>query len=312
MDEIRVTELRARLGYTRADLLILLGKLDVSEDRAGELPPFPLPADYKSRKRIYEFTNSASMYAPLFAWCRSHEITSGHDGKTTAELYADDPAAKGRHWKLANAQEQLYNAIRANEAFIASETPHTMTQANAEKEVFRSVLADLGKTVTSGQWGETPPPDVLGIIPRDPLADVAAKLADHDARTREQGATINDVRNRLPPVLAKAEEAERGEVNTVRAFLRAMTEWDLTERQKRIFALRYKGMTVKAIGKEVKLKERQVYNALAEIKAVFLKKTGAYPIPSGESATREKVAEGADWAGDVTRPDDRDDGDRDE
>ncbi|MDQ0287984.1 hypothetical protein [Oligosphaera ethanolica] len=179
----RASELRAGLGYTRADLLILLDVLGLPEDRAGKLPLFPLPADYKSRKRIYEFTNSASMYAPLFAWCRSHEITAGHDGKRTTELYADDAAAKGRHWKLANAQEQLYNAIRANEAFIASETPQNMTLANSEKSVFYELLADLGKTVTSGQWGETPPPDVLGIIPRDPLADVAAKLADHDART---------------------------------------------------------------------------------------------------------------------------------
>lgn len=185
------------------------------------------------------------------------------------------------------------------------------TGADSVKPAALTIMADVL------QDPETPP-RLLGELKAK--TDLAAKLdkqraalADLATQTsaehREQGATLADTRDRLPPVLAKAAEVDRHETNLARTFQKATAEWGLTERQKRILALHVQDKTAKAIGqdKEVRLKERQVRYELATINAVFLQKTGQ-SLSSRKRATREEVAEGAPWTGNVTQPDTLDDG----
>jgi len=156
--------LRSDLGYTEADLAELKNVV-CNGDQAADLPPFPRPADYADRRAIYQFLQAHGKYAPLFAWCRSKEITQGFSGMRTSELYADDPAAKVRHWQLANTQEQLYNAILANEAFATKGTPAALRLANAEKAEFYKLLESLSTDVKAGEWGAVPPSEIVQVMP---------------------------------------------------------------------------------------------------------------------------------------------------
>ena len=164
MTKTKAKTLRSDLGYTDADLAELKNVV-CNGDQAADLPPFPRPADYTARRAIYQFLQTHGKYAPMFAWCRSKEITQGFSGVRTSELYADDPAAKVRHWKLANTQEQFYNAILANESFIARETPAALRRVNAEKAEFYKLLESLSTTIRGGEWGAVPPSEIVQVMP---------------------------------------------------------------------------------------------------------------------------------------------------
>ena len=174
MTMTKASTLRSNLGYTDADLAELKNVV-CNGDQAADLPPFPRPADYTARRAIYQFLQTRGKYAPLFAWCRNQEITQGFSGMRTSELYADDPAAKVRHWKLANIQEQLYNAILANEAFATKGTPAALRLANAEKAEFYKLLKSLSTTIRGGEWGAVPPSEVAGLMPPDRIDELNAK-----------------------------------------------------------------------------------------------------------------------------------------
>ena len=177
MNDQRDEELRQSLGYTQNDLRDLVMETWGEGMTLAELPPFPKKEEPERRKRLYEFLRKVGKYAAIFAWCRSHEITKGFDGLRTSELYKDDPQAKCRHWLLANTQEQFYEVMRANEAFIANQSPQTMRQMNEEKKVFFIKLGELCESIANGDWGEQPPSGLLVRTARQLGLDVDRLLA---------------------------------------------------------------------------------------------------------------------------------------
>ena len=138
-------------------------------------------------------------------------------------------------------------------------------------------------------------------------------LAEHDAKMasgqQEHQTAINEVAQRLPQVLALADEAERKVGDAARAFRKAMNYLGLTERQKRLFALWYNGKKVKEAAKEVGIKVRQAHYELATVKKAFLDKYGEYPGRSGKKLSREEVGKSVGWAGGITHPNDPNDPD---
>ena len=299
MDETRATELRERLGYTRADLLILLNVLGLPEDRAGELPLFPLPADHERRRNIYEFTQARGHYAPVFAWSWRIGKVSAPPGTTSSVIYADDHPAHYRHRTLGDAQKLLYRAIRANEAYIAGKgAPRLALDAI---KCFHEKLAELAKAIKSGDWGETPPPDVLGILPSDPPpaagADVAAKLA-------ELAADVATIKEAVPPLVGAARDADAQGIEAAEAWLDKL---DLTEKHRKVYRQYRRGKTQEQIAAALKCDVRTVRRYGEAINAAFAEAGRPGAIVWGHKKSRAEVATKAGWAGGVTYPDDLDD-----
>lgn len=303
MDETRATELRARLGYTRADLLILLDVLGLLEDRAGELPPFPEGPEYDRRRNIYEFTRTRGRYAPVFVWGWRIGHISAPPGTRSAVVYKDDVKARYRHRIMSDAQKWLYEAIRANEAYIAGKGTHS--EAAAAGDCFRGKLAELAKAIKSGDWGETPPPDVLGILPSDPPpaagADVAAKLA-------ELAADVATIKEAVPPLVGEARDADARDIAALDAY---MTKLKLPKGQREVYRLYRLKMTQEQIAASMKCDVRTVRRYGEAINAAFAKAGRPGPIVWGNKKSRSETATKAGWAGGVTSPDDTE-GDRDE
>lgn len=168
MDKQKVSMRRESLGYTREDLQFLLDSLGLPQDRASDIPPFPPKEDFVSRRRIYETLRLRGKYAPISAWCWDIvRVSGGEPGKRSSEIYAEDHAAHNRQRASRNTQIKLYEAIRANEAFIAGKL--TEIEADEAEACFLTQLEQIGIDIIGGEWGEIPPPEVLSLFPSYPV-----------------------------------------------------------------------------------------------------------------------------------------------
>ena len=277
MTMTKASTLRSDLGYTDADLAELKNVV-CNGDQAADLPPFPRPADYTARRAIYQFLQKHGKYAPMFAWCRSKEIWRQSEetplcGKRTSELYADDTEAKIRHWELANTQEQFYNAMLAIEAYIVRDISETWCRVKDERKGFDKQLKSLSTTIRGGEWGATPPSEVIDIMPPDPTGEI-----------------LNKVKG-VPQLVEEARNDDAKAIGHADAYLAKL---NLEPNQQEVLKLYRQGLNQVQIAREMDCCKRTVSRLAQAANEAFTKMGRPAPIVWNNKKSREEIALKAD------------------